>query len=103
MSKNGIFFLLLLIAIIIQSAVLIFRKPEIVTEFEPFDTTPYEDSIEMLQKLIDKKDSTIHLLYDQKDSLATIKQKIKIEYREIYKTIDSSTIIQLDSIIRSEW
>jgi hypothetical protein len=69
---------------------------------------PVQDKI-----LIDKinrieKENTLLLesIKELKDSVATLKlrkQKIKIEYREKIKFIDSANSKQLDSLIRANW
>ena len=51
-------------------------------------------------KSLEKSNSQLVL---QVDSLAKLKKKVKIEYREVYTNISTASNNELDSLIRANW
>lgn len=107
-NKQNIIYILLGI-ILIMFLYIIFRKPSEITkvitsteDLENMIKAKEEENLLLLQT-IDSLNNNRASLYKQIDSLDKVKNKIKIEYREIYKYIDNATNHQLDSIIRANW
>ena len=103
---------ILVIIIVILSYVLIYYNS--VSGFHP---EAEKTSIEKYEREIAKKEMEINLwkasaellqenadiLKAQVDSLSKLKQKVKIQYREVYTIINSASNNELDSVIRSNW
>ena len=109
LKSNHVIYVLLAV-IFILFAILIFRKPNKIN-----GTT---SEVDKLKELVQQKDSLINayqlkaegfehnaqILSAKVDSLDSVKQKVKIRYREIYIDIaNAKRNDQLDSIIRSNW
>lgn len=105
-SNNVIYILLGVIFILFCFIIFKTNNVRIITT----DTSVLEQQIKdkeienslLLQK-VDSLLSSTSVLYAQVDSLAALKQKVKIQYREKYVYIDNATNKQLDSLIRSNW
>ena len=107
MKSNYVIYILLGV-IFILLACIIFRKKDV--KIITTDTSALEQQIKdkqaenaLLSLKVDSLLNQTSVLYAQVDSLSTLKQKIKIEYREKYIYIDNATNQQLDSLIRSNW
>lgn len=101
-------YLILILIILIQGYVLIFRNT-------PLEIETFDDST--LRKEIQLADSAAiywqHMSFGWEqiatdaekysDSLENLKPIIQHHYHEIYKSIPDGTITQLDSIIRTNW
>jgi len=102
MNKNAWYLIgLALIIIIIQAAVITFKKPIKTTTL--FNDKPYLDSITLLiqtNKLLHIKNDSINIEYQ---NLKQQKFKIKIIYYAKYKFIKGASANELDSIIRYNW
>ena len=102
MNKNAWYLIgLALIIIIIQAAVITFKKP--IKTITLFNDKPYLDSITLLvqaNKLLHIKNDSITIEYQ---NLKQQKSKIKIIYYAKYKFIKGASATELDSIIRYNW
>lgn len=108
MSKNKLIYILTGVIVVLLLINLLRGKPQ--PEIIPFDDSK-------LLKQIELADSSalywqrIALSWEQiatdaerhSDSLENLKPIIQHHYHEIYKSIPDGTVIQLDSIIRTNW
>lgn len=91
----------LTLTVLILTAILIFRKPEII--LPKFDEKVYRDSIAHLEKDIGRLHRQQDSLVQENFIISTQKEQVKIIYREKYKYIRGATTHELDSIIRANW
>ncbi len=105
MQVKHITFILLLI-VLIETVVLIFRKPE--TVVEPFDDRALREQIRVQDSLADyyrekafKYQKIANDALKSKDSLKELYNKINTYYAPIYKYIPYASNEQLDSIVRA--
>ena len=109
LKSNHVIYLLLAV-IVVLFCVLIFREPNKIAGTG--------SNIDQLKEQIKEKDSLINayqleaeeyernarILSAKADSLDSVKQKVKIKYREIYIDIaNAKRNSYLDSIIRTNW
>ena len=107
MKSNNVIYILLGV-IFILFCFIIFKKENvriITTDTSVLEQKIRDKEIEnnLLSQKIDSLLTNTSALYAQVDSLSTLKQKVKIQYREKYIYIDNATNQQLDSLIRSNW
>ena len=96
------FYLGFIIVIIVLIAIIIFKKPDIVT-LENNDKL-YKDSIALLQKQISNSESKIKVYQTKYDSVCNLEPKIVYRTHEkINFIITTATPDELDSIIRATW
>lgn len=108
LTISNIIYLVLLLVILVQMYMLIFRKPDVVVQ--PFDDTELREEIAEKDSLANYWQAVASSWqaeaekYEAKsDSLEQTKVVIKHHYHEIYKAIPDGTSVQLDSIIRANW
>lgn len=93
-------YLLFAFALLLLAFILVIKNPVVVTK-KPFDITPYTDSIKKLNVLIAIEEKKMVTYVRVIDSLKLLPPKIKIKYREQKSKVPTATVIQLDSIIRT--
>jgi regulatory protein YycI of two-component signal transduction system YycFG len=103
-------FILLLLVIIVILAVLLMSKGGSDDSSNAVELYKLEQSIADKNKSIQALEERASLLSDsvvvlkqQRDSLHTLKQKVKYRYREIYINLPHYSNSQLDSVIRTNW
>jgi cell envelope opacity-associated protein A len=103
MSKSNIIaYTSLLLIIIVLSAILIFRKPQII-EISNQEQI-YKDSVLLLQKNIELSHIRQDSLQKAYDSLLTIEPQVINRTREkVHYILTDATPTELDSIIRTSW
>lgn len=89
---------------------MIMRQPSTSEEVVPTNTDLYDAKIKKQQEEIillkikaEQLERKKKYLISKIDSLASVKSKIKIEYREVYTDISSANNNKLDSLIRANW
>ena len=96
------FYLGFIIIIIVLIAIIVFRKPNVIT-LENNDKL-YKDSIALLQKQIMTSESKIKVYEIKYDSVCNLEPKIVYRTHEkINFILTTATPDELDSIIRSTW
>jgi hypothetical protein len=95
---------LIIVVLAIAVASLLFilsQKKQEVTIHEPFDPTPYQDSIKVLKDAQNKLDWELVKAYNSLDSIKELPVRIIQIYEKHKATIPNATVRQLDSIIRT--
>jgi hypothetical protein len=96
MKDNRNLIIAILILVIIGLVFYVYTRPK------PIDISPYEKKISTLDSLnsgLQQSNLSLQYYYD---SLEGVKQKVITKYVTTYIYIDSASITELDSIIRSE-
>ena len=103
-------FILLLLVVIAVLAVLLMSKDSSDDSNTAVELYKLENFIAEKNKYIQSLENDISVISDSilvlshlNDSLYSVKNKVKIKYREIYIDIPHYTNSQLDSVIRSNW
>ena len=108
MSKDKLIYILTGIILVLLLIIMFRRKPQ--PEVEPFDDSALRKEIQIAdsaalywQNVALSWEQVATDAENHSDSLENLKPIIQHHYHEIYKSIPDGTIVQLDSLVRSNW